>query len=655
MRIGMFVSMGLGGADKCTFNLVKGLLEIEEIELLVFYNKFSLPTFVESVHNKGYVPISRFDDYNKITKLIKIEDTEELGNYDLDILHTHRPGDDSWLLPNFESIDFNFKIVETNFHGACLTKADHRTFPSKAMIENKPITGSYDIVYNAIDEPRSSENLRVELGLQDKFVFGRITRPESDIYTPLNLEAYSKIENEDNFFIYVAPCEQAVEDAKRLGIKNIIFLEPTIDIEHLSKIYNTFDLHCHSNNIGETFGNTLAESMIHGVPSITHIGFNRNWPQAQKELLKDFDELCINLTDYDTMINEYSNMMTKFMTDEEYYNKIKLFYYNESKKYLYDNIAIEYLNLYKNILKKTGWLVNDCLTCIPGTKTFWHDLLENVDGLVDKCDGHTSYNILPTKIENEIRVGSPDYIIRNATFFRKMNTSVPTITLLQDVVVDRNIQIDTCNSSTVTVFNSQYTKSLYPEIVNSVVIPLGTDFEKFKPLDNIDELKLKYGINDNTILYVGSSSIYPKGFDMIEAIINSTDYDYVLIMKDDYQSSNPRVKVFNRIAQDEIVEIANCCSMLLCTSKEETLHLGGVESAACGLPIITTNVGIYPSIDGEGWGHICDSLEMFLQTIELVFKNIDSYNPREVFFKNGLDKKTAMKCWNMLIDRILIK
>ena len=36
-----------------------------------------------------------------------------------------------------------------------------------------------------------------------------------------------------------------------------------------------------------------------------------------------------------------------------------------------------------------GWLVNDCLTCIPGTKTFWHDLLEWIPTLEDKTDFHT--------------------------------------------------------------------------------------------------------------------------------------------------------------------------------------------------------------------------------------------------------------------------
>ncbi len=31
-----------------------------------------------------------------------------------------------------------------------------------------------------------------------------------------------------------------------------------------------------------------------------------------------------------------------------------------------------------------GWLVNDLLTSIPIKMTLWHELLDNIDGLVDK-------------------------------------------------------------------------------------------------------------------------------------------------------------------------------------------------------------------------------------------------------------------------------
>ena len=82
---------------------------------------------------------------------------------------------------------------------------------------------------------------------------------------------------------------------------------------------------------------------------------------------------------------------------------------------------------------KKGWLVNDCLTCIPGTTTLWHDLMDWFPGLEDKTNGYTNYNILAETIEkmyNETE-NKPDYIIRNGTYFRKMNIDVPTFALIQ--------------------------------------------------------------------------------------------------------------------------------------------------------------------------------------------------------------------------------
>ena len=73
--------------------------------------------------------------------------------------------------------------------------------------------------------------------------------------------------------------------------------------------------------------------------------------------------------------------------------------------------------------RKLGWLINDTLTCIPGTKTFWHNLLEWFPDLIDKTNKYTPYGILPDTIEqyyNNIEE-KPYYIIRNASYFRKLN------------------------------------------------------------------------------------------------------------------------------------------------------------------------------------------------------------------------------------------
>ncbi len=87
---------------------------------------------------------------------------------------------------------------------------------------------------------------------------------------------------------------------------------------------------------------------------------------------------------------------------------------------------------------KIGWLVNDTLTCIPGTKTFWHDLLEWLPTLKDKCNGYTPFNLLPYNIEKDYAIEKPDYIIRNATYFRKLN--IPVVAL-----IDTNCDPDTAD------------------------------------------------------------------------------------------------------------------------------------------------------------------------------------------------------------------
>ena len=108
-------------------------------------------------------------------------------------------------------------------------------------------------------------------------------------------------------------------------------------------------------------------------------------------------------------------------------------------------------------MNKIGWLVNDMLTCIPGTKTFWHDLLESIPNLIDKTNGYTDYNTLATNIENQLKNETPHYIIRNASYFRQIQTKVPTISLLQDITQNHAV----CYSSDIVVANSLYTASHY--------------------------------------------------------------------------------------------------------------------------------------------------------------------------------------------------
>jgi glycosyltransferase involved in cell wall biosynthesis len=288
-----------------------------------------------------------------------------------------------------------------------------------------------------------------------------------------------------------------------------------------------------------------------------------------------------------------------------------------------------------------GWLINDCLTCIPGTKTFWHDLLENIPGLTDKTNGYTSYEILPTKIETDLLYCKPDYIIRNASYFRKLNTNVPQISLLQDANVNRKQQVDVCNNSSVSIFNSKFVRDLYPEINKKTeIIPLGTDFDLFVNNNNKEF--------EADIIFIGSSNVEIKGFNKVIDLINNSNFTFNLVMKDDFKISHPRVKLFNKIKHDKLVNIINGSKVCICTSNIETLHLAGVECGACNVPIIATNTGIYYQFNDGIWG--LKASNDFKEKITYVINNRNNFSPREFLLKEGLDKKTCMSRWKELVN-----
>ena len=295
-----------------------------------------------------------------------------------------------------------------------------------------------------------------------------------------------------------------------------------------------------------------------------------------------------------------------------------------------------------------GWLVNDTLTCIPGTKTFWHDLLEWFPDLQDKTNSYTDFSILASQTEKEISLfGKPDYIIRNATFFRSIEAEgLKTISLIQDFFEGpiRLEQLKVANKSDIVVFNSESLKKRYERDIAPWVkiktIPLGVDFDFFSPVED------KIQLLPDSILYVGDSTNYPKGFDRIMNLINTTSFNFCLVMKDDFNFIHDRVTIFNKIDHSLLRKVYNSCSLLVCSSREETLHLAGVEAAACGLPIVATDVGVYKGMSSGPWGEKVKDLD-FESSIRKVMQS--KYNPREFFLNMKLDKESCKKEWRELI------
>lgn len=243
-----------------------------------------------------------------------------------------------------------------------------------------------------------------------------------------------------------------------------------------------------------------------------------------------------------------------------------------------------------------GWLVNDWRSCIPGSRTLWDLLLERIEGLEDRTGA--PYSILPDRVEAQAACFPPDYIIRNAGYFRRLNIDRPTLSFVQDILEGpwRDELISVCSSSRV-VFNSDYTRSKYPELHGSV-IPIGVETGLFK----------WEGLGNDGVLFIGST--HPiKGFKLLVELANKMpDTKFVAVLKTGWAFSIPQNLELRRpMPQEDLAGLMRSCALGLCLSEQETQHLAGIEMGLCGLPLVTTNVGVYYGLNPGPWGEVVQS------------------------------------------------
>jgi len=346
MRIGMMVSFGIGGADKSSYYLAEGLKGLGH-DVVIFYTDMSFPK-VSPQWDSNYEMLSRFENYKNFESH-HIKNVDDFNNYNIDVLNSHRSGEDLWLIPGFEQGSYNFPIVETNFHGVLQTKADYRVFPSQTLVNFKRLNIPHSVIFNPIMPKLSNDNLREELGIpNDAFVFGKISRASNEIFTPITYLAYKSIENSNAYFIQMGINKATEEIASKLKLKNFIAIDQTLDEVRISKFYNTFDLYCHGNKLGETFGNTVAEAMMHGKPVITHLG-DPKWPQAQCEVI-DREDHIIRRQDVQAYL-DYSNLMNDLMTNTQKYNEFQSYCDQRAKEFFdYKVVAKKYADLFNKVL-----------------------------------------------------------------------------------------------------------------------------------------------------------------------------------------------------------------------------------------------------------------------------------------------------------------
>jgi len=126
-------------------------------------------------------------------------------------------------------------------------------------------------LFNPIPDPRDKYNIKKPIS--EVIVFGRIGRPSNEIFDPISILAFKKLEDiyDDKVkYNIVAPPPDMVKLTKDLKIKNIRFFKPIINEEELARFYYDIDILAHARKDGETMGIAIAEAMMTGNPIITH-------------------------------------------------------------------------------------------------------------------------------------------------------------------------------------------------------------------------------------------------------------------------------------------------------------------------------------------------------------------------------------------------
>ena len=183
-------------------------------------------------------------------------------------------------------------------------------------------------------------NYREEFGWQDKFIFGLHQRRDNHIFSPIPLEAYDEIEDDNTAFLLLGGSENYQKQAKDLGLKNFKHLPPVGELEPIHKFLNTLDVFAHGRSDGEQCSCAIIEAMSHGLPVISHTAPS----MGQLEQIGDAGKVA-------NSYQEYSEVMVDMIDDKNYYSKCAQ---NSKKRYneIYklESIIKKYADIYEGVV-----------------------------------------------------------------------------------------------------------------------------------------------------------------------------------------------------------------------------------------------------------------------------------------------------------------
>ncbi|MDQ5962368.1 MAG: hypothetical protein QG653_175 [Patescibacteria group bacterium] len=190
-------------------------------------------------------------------------------------------------------------------------------------------------------EREEVKDIRGEYKLEGKFIFGMHQRSNNDIFSDIPLAAYKQIENENTMFILLGGGNLYKDQAKKLSIKNILFLESTGDSEKVFSFLKTLNVYSHGRADGEINSQAIAEALFFGLPVVSHYSKQNN---GHVEGIGDAGRVVSG-------IEEYAKELSRLMRNAEYYklksnNAIR----NFNENYELSRQIEKYTQMYRDVV-----------------------------------------------------------------------------------------------------------------------------------------------------------------------------------------------------------------------------------------------------------------------------------------------------------------
>ena len=306
------------------------------------------PSRVQYVKDNGVNVIKFNVEFKDLTTLthdwVNTNFWELFDEEKYDVIQTGRSGH-----PEYPFTLINKTPIVDSIHLSGMAENKHNTVKtvliSKEQKERWIMSGGpadkAEIIPNPLRIPDVGDiNYREEFGWQDKFVFGLHQRRDNHIFSPIPLEAYDEIEDDNTAFLLLGGSENYQKQARDLGLKNFKHLPPVGELEPIHKFLNTLDVYAHGRSDGEQCSCAIIEAMSHSLPVISHTAPS----MGQLEQIGDAGKVT---NDY----QEYSEVMVDMIDDKNYYNECAQ---NSKKRYneIYklESIIKKYAAIYRGVI-----------------------------------------------------------------------------------------------------------------------------------------------------------------------------------------------------------------------------------------------------------------------------------------------------------------